>query len=95
MALCQLNSYGPQYAIANGHAAGDVYYLRLIPHTDQPISAVVPYVLSVPTKDVQLRPDVLRRTFDVNILYLLQYTPDDLLFYFRLRNGAVIPPGHV
>ncbi len=93
MALCQLNSYGPQYAIATGHAAGDAYYLRLIPHTDQPISAVVPYVLSVP--DVVLRPGVLRRTFEINILYLLQYTPDDLLYYFRLRNGLENHPGQV
>ena len=43
--LCQLNSYGPQYANATGHAAAHVYYLRLIPHTDQPIPSVVPHVL--------------------------------------------------
>ena len=90
---CELNKYGPWYALAEGRKA--TYYLRNVARNDEKLQQAVPWLVSPPNADVSLAAGSLfRRTFDTNILYVLNYTVADMLYWFRTRNGLSNPPGH-
>eukprot|EP00730_Choanoeca_flexa_P000817 TRINITY_DN10349_c0_g1_i2.p1 TRINITY_DN10349_c0_g1~~TRINITY_DN10349_c0_g1_i2.p1 ORF type:complete len:845 (+),score=151.56 TRINITY_DN10349_c0_g1_i2:219-2537(+) len=87
---CELNRYSVLYAEAN--SSGDAYYHRRQARDDSPAHQAVPYIVQVPTGNVSLLPgSLLRRTFDANILYLLQHPLNSLLYFFRQRANVSNP----
>ena len=94
--LCQRSGSSRIYAVVDFPVASNnsaTYYQRLRIRNDSSIIPAVTTVLSVPRSGVTLREGPLRRAFDSNILYLKQYSVDDLLFNFRARAGLPQPPG--
>eukprot|EP01116_Phalansterium_solitarium_P008534 TRINITY_DN22452_c0_g1_i1.p1 TRINITY_DN22452_c0_g1~~TRINITY_DN22452_c0_g1_i1.p1 ORF type:complete len:274 (+),score=72.85 TRINITY_DN22452_c0_g1_i1:211-1032(+) len=87
-ALCALQQYGPRYTVvADKSNNGTAYYLRNIVRNDAPVTPAIKYILATPT------PSVLQTVFQRNLVNLLGYPLDDLLYYFRLRAGIPQPPG--
>eukprot|EP01051_Picozoa_sp_SAG22_P012090 SAG22_NODE_1227_length_5094_cov_5.898298_4_plen_611_part_00 len=91
--LCELNGYSPHYSLSEGRNGS--YYLRTLARDDRPALQAVPWQISPPNSNVSLgHSGVLRRTFDVNILYLLgQYSVSDVLYWFRQRVGKATGTG--
>lgn len=90
--LCEMNQYGPKYALEKNSQSA--YYLRNIQKNDEHIEPAISYDLTTPVKGVKLNPGLLKTVFETNIVYLLQFPIDDLLYYYRMRAGNPNPPGH-
>jgi hypothetical protein len=91
-ATCTLNQYASTYTVVA--SGGTSYYFRIQPRDDRRVHPAVAYKVQVPTSNVQLLVgSLLRRVFDANIIYLLNHPGDDLLYFFRQRNGTAQPPG--
>jgi hypothetical protein len=93
---CVGSSWSPAYAIQEAPAGSgnDVsYYARVRQGNTSRILPQQKFALTVPTSGVTLGHGVLKTAFDANINYLLQFPVDDMLHWFRQRNGVVNPPG--
>eukprot|EP00026_Physarum_polycephalum_P003966 Phypoly_transcript_03983.p1 GENE.Phypoly_transcript_03983~~Phypoly_transcript_03983.p1 ORF type:complete len:739 (+),score=59.86 Phypoly_transcript_03983:1-2217(+) len=91
--ICGLNKYSMYYTVVEGGGSTMGYYLRIIPQDDTPASIHVDYLLQTPTSNVQLGPSILYTTFENALEYLSMFPVDDLLYFFRMRNGDPNPPG--
>ena len=72
--------------------------LRLRPRNDSRVAQAVPWRLASPRNRAVVLPagaagGMMRAMFDTNLVYLLQYDVDDMLFPFRARAGVPQPPG--
>ena len=83
------------YCNASGNApalhANSSYFMRTLARNDEPQVQAVPYALGVPTGGVRLGPGPLRTAFENNLIYLLGYRPDDVLYWFRVRANQSNP----
>ena len=78
--------------------AGCAAYVRERPRNDSRVAQVVPWRLAAPAAGSVRIPagaagGLLRSMFDTNVVYLLQYDVDEMLFPFRQRAGLPQPPG--
>eukprot|EP01116_Phalansterium_solitarium_P006662 TRINITY_DN19003_c0_g1_i1.p1 TRINITY_DN19003_c0_g1~~TRINITY_DN19003_c0_g1_i1.p1 ORF type:complete len:776 (-),score=231.31 TRINITY_DN19003_c0_g1_i1:217-2544(-) len=87
---CVLSNYTMLYQL-QPYADYD-YYQRLQPRNDTLIQPAVQYLLTVPTSNVVLGSGVLLDAFNSNLLYLLQHSVADMLYWYNKRAGLPNPP---
>eukprot|EP01079_Euglenida_sp_SAG-EU17-18_P003425 gene3426-3899_t len=91
-ANCTLSTWSSGYLVQP--LPGSAYYTRTIPRHDTPWTPAIRLALRTPTSGVAVGPDsVFGQAFEANIDYLGQYPLDDMLYWFRIRNGTTQPPG--
>jgi hypothetical protein len=72
---------------------GSTYYFRRLPRNQTAVHQVVPNLQTTPTGGVTLHGGLLGNAFERNQRYLSGYNVDDMLYWFRRRNGTTNPPG--
>ena len=91
---CVTLGWSQTYTVVK-NSSGAVYYSRLIDRDDRPVVPALVYSLETPTTGITLEPSSLFARFQsLNRVYLSQFPVDDMLYWFRIRNGEPNPPGN-
>ena len=89
---CVGSHWSSRYA-TDAAAPTAAYYARLRRVNTSSVQPSVEYTLRVPTTGVTVHRGPLKDAFDANVQYLLQIPVNDMLYWFRSRNGERSPPG--
>jgi hypothetical protein len=89
---CTTHDWSPTFTLVAAPASTS-YYPRIRTRDTTAVTPAVEYTLSIPTSGVTLHSGILKDAFEANIVYLLKFPVDDMLYWFRVRNGTAAPPG--
>lgn len=93
---CSTSGWSPSFTLVSSPSA--VYYPRIRHNNESSVAIAVPYTLEVLSSGVGLRSGPLAEAFNANLIYLLKFPVDDMLYWFRQRNassnsaGKPVPP---
>ena len=89
--MCQLHTWSTRYMLQP--QANATYFFRELSRNRTAVHQLVPFREQTPTGGVVLRGGLLGSAFERNQVYLAGYQVDDMLYWFRKRNGTLDPPG--
>jgi hypothetical protein len=89
---CTTHDWSPTFTLVAATVSTS-YYPRIRARNTTGVTPAVEYTLSIPTSGVTLHSGPLKDAFEANLVYLLKFPVDDMLYWFRVRNGTASPPG--